>query len=245
MNALIAVSRAIDAVNARLGKSLSWLIVVAVLISAVNALVRKFFGVSANAWLELQWVLFGAVFLLCSPWTLLANEHIRIDIVNAHFPRWLRNTIELVGHTLFLIPLCVLMLVTSWPFFLASAPSRAEFAATFSAFPAVFEAPVSAWLPNLADWWRLFLGLGEQSFNAGGLPQWPAKFLVFAGFAVLLVQAVSELIKRVAIVLGRIPDPHDGKAGHAASSFAADAEEFMAGRPTPEEVSRRARSRVS
>ena len=86
------VSGVIDAINRRIGRWCAWLILAAVAVSAVNATVRKIFDVSSNAWLELQWVLFSAVFLLCAAWTLLDNEHIRIDIVNNLMPRWLRNT---------------------------------------------------------------------------------------------------------------------------------------------------------
>ena len=112
LTALLKFSRLIDAVNLRIGKWLSWLILVAVLVSAANATVRKVFDTSSNAWLELQWVLFSAVFLLCSPWTLLSNEHIRIDIVNNMFPKRLRDAIDIVGHALFLLPLTVIMIIT-------------------------------------------------------------------------------------------------------------------------------------
>src|SRR5436189_4025252 len=98
MARLLALSRTIDAFNSRLGKWLSWLILVVVLISAANATVRKVFDTSSNAWLELQWVLFSIIFLLCSPWTLLSNEHIRIDIVNSMFPKRVRDWIDIVGH---------------------------------------------------------------------------------------------------------------------------------------------------
>lgn len=172
MQALLKLSQGIDAVTRWTGKRLAWLILVAVIISAINAIVRKTFDVSSNSWLELQWVLFGIVFLLCSPWTLLDNEHIRIDIVNNLFSRRVRNVVDLVGHIFFLIPLCVVMLVTGGPFFVRS-----------------YE-------------------INEQSGNAGGLPQWPAKSLIVIGFALLLAQAISELIKRVAVMRGVIPDPH-------------------------------------
>src|ERR1051326_1704083 len=118
--ALLPVSRSIDALNLRIGKWVSWLILAMVLISATNATVRKVFDTSSNAWLELQWVLFSMVFLLCSPWTLLANEHIRIDIVNNMLPKQVRNVIDVVGHALFLLPLSLLMAVTGLPFFTRS-----------------------------------------------------------------------------------------------------------------------------
>lgn len=172
MNRLLKVSRVIDAFNLRIGKVLSWLILVAVLVSAGNAVVRKAFDTSSNAWLELQWVLFSVVFLLCASWTLLANEHIRIDIVNNLFPQKLRNWIDVVGHLFFLLPLAVVMVITGIPFFLASAR------------------------------------VNEQSFSAGGLPQWPAKSLIMIGFGLLALQGISELIKRVAVMRGLIADPH-------------------------------------
>ena len=99
---------------------MAWLILAAVLVSALNATVRKIFDTSSNSWLELQWVLFSIVFLLCSPWTLLANEHIRIDIVNNMLPKRLRDSIDVVGHAFFLMPLAIVMIVTSIPFFFRS-----------------------------------------------------------------------------------------------------------------------------
>jgi TRAP-type mannitol/chloroaromatic compound transport system permease small subunit len=176
MQGLLSISRVIDAMNTAIGKAVSWLILVAVIISAGNAVVRKVFNSSSNSWLEAQWYLFGAVFLLCAAWTLLANEHIRIDVVNSHFSRRTRNWIDVVGHALFLIPFCILILIDSWPFFLKS------------------------YLQN------------EQSMNAGGLVVWPAKVLVVIGFALLLIQGFSELIKRIAIMRGELEDVHGG--GH-------------------------------
>jgi len=172
VRALLRLSGVIDAINTLIGRWCAWLILLAVLVSAGNATVRKVFDLSSNSWLELQWILFSAVFLLCAPWTLLENEHIRIDIVNNLLPRWLRNTIEMLGHAFFLLPLAIILLITSVPFFLRS------------------------------------VEINEQSGNAGGLPQWPAKSLVMIGFALLLAQGVSELIKRIAIIRGLIPDPH-------------------------------------
>jgi TRAP-type mannitol/chloroaromatic compound transport system permease small subunit len=120
LKALLPLTRVIDAFNTWLGKRLAWLILAAVIVSAVNATIRKVFDTSSNSWLELQWVLFSIVFLLCSPWTLLANEHIRIDIVNNLLPKWLRDTIDAVGHAFFLLPLAFIMIITGIPFFLRS-----------------------------------------------------------------------------------------------------------------------------
>ncbi len=172
MQSLLKMSRGIDAFTRWTGKRLAWLILVAVVVSTLNAIVRKIFDTSSNSWLELQWVLFSIVFLLCSSWTLLDNEHIRIDIVNNLLPKRVRDIIDVIGHAFFLMPLTVIMIITGVPFFLRS-----------------FE-------------------INEQSGNAGGLPQWPAKSLIMIGFALLLVQGISELIKRIAVMRGLIPDPH-------------------------------------
>jgi TRAP-type mannitol/chloroaromatic compound transport system permease small subunit len=104
----------------QIGRWCAWAILLAVAVSAINAVVRKAFDMSSNAWLELQWVLFSVVFLLCASWTLRDNEHIRIDIVNNLLPRWLRNTIELIGHAFFLLPLAIVLVVTGVPFFIKS-----------------------------------------------------------------------------------------------------------------------------
>jgi TRAP-type mannitol/chloroaromatic compound transport system permease small subunit len=172
LQSLLKMSRGIDAFTKWTGKRLAWLILVAVVVSAINAIIRKTFDTSSNSWLELQWVLFSIVFLLCSSWTLLDNEHIRIDIVNNMMPKKVRDSIDVIGHVFFLMPLCVVMIITGVPFFLRS--------------------------------WQI----NEQSGNAGGLPQWPAKSLIMIGFALLLVQGISELIKRIAVMRGLIPDPH-------------------------------------
>jgi len=187
LKALLPATRIVDATTTWIGKRLAWLIVAAILVSAINATVRKLFDTSSNAWLELQWVLFSIVFLLCSPWTLLANEHIRIDIVNNQLPTRVRNIIELVGHAFFLLPLTIVMILTGVPFFLVS------------------------------------YGQNEQSLNAGGLPQWPSKGLIAIAFAFLMIQGLSELVKRVAIMRDLIPDPHANQK----SSLETEAEEII------------------
>jgi TRAP-type mannitol/chloroaromatic compound transport system permease small subunit len=117
LQSLLKLSRSIDAFTKWTGKRLAWLILVAVVVSALNAIIRKTFDTSSNSWLELQWVLFSIVFLLCSPWTLLDNEHIRIDIVNNLLPKQVRNTIDIIGHAFFLMPLTIVMIITGVPFF--------------------------------------------------------------------------------------------------------------------------------
>jgi TRAP-type mannitol/chloroaromatic compound transport system permease small subunit len=120
MTALLRLSRIIDAVNEWIGKTAAWAIVVAVLVSAINAVIRRSFGVSSNAWLELQWYLFGAVFMLCAAWTLRVNEHIRIDIISANLSKPGRDRIDLIGHLFFLFPFVALMLYLSFPYFINS-----------------------------------------------------------------------------------------------------------------------------
>jgi TRAP-type mannitol/chloroaromatic compound transport system permease small subunit len=171
MKGLLGISRAIDAASGHVGRCVSWLIVVAALVSAGNAITRKIFDISSNAWLELQWWLFAAVFLLAAPWTLALNEHIRIDIVNNMLPQWLKNAIEVVGHIFFLLPSAALILATSWAYFFTSYAQN------------------------------------EQSPNAGGLPQWPIKALIPIAFALLFIQGLSELAKRVAIIRGEMSEP--------------------------------------
>jgi TRAP-type mannitol/chloroaromatic compound transport system permease small subunit len=118
--ALLQLSRTIDWINERVGKTAAWAIVIAILVSAINAIIRRIFGVSSNAWLELQWYLFGATFMLCAAWTLRVNEHIRIDIISNKLTKRGRDRIDLMGHLLFLLPFVALMLYLSFPYFIRS-----------------------------------------------------------------------------------------------------------------------------
>ncbi|MER1940437.1 MULTISPECIES: TRAP transporter small permease subunit [unclassified Castellaniella] len=120
MNALLALSRLIDAINRRVGRAVTWLILLAVLVSATNATVRKVFNVSSNAWLELQWYLFGGVFLLAAGYTLLKNEHVRVDVLASHLSRRTQLLIEIFGVVFFLLPMATLIMWLSWPFFMDS-----------------------------------------------------------------------------------------------------------------------------
>jgi TRAP-type mannitol/chloroaromatic compound transport system permease small subunit len=120
MNLLLAISRAIDKTNALIGRSVAWLILIAVLVSAGNAVSRKAFAISSNAFLELQWYLYGAAFMLAAAYTLLRNEHVRIDVVSSLLPARIRNWIDLFGHIFFLSPFVFAMAYLSWPFFLSS-----------------------------------------------------------------------------------------------------------------------------
>jgi TRAP-type mannitol/chloroaromatic compound transport system permease small subunit len=178
MGAFLSLSRGIDAVTALVGRWIYWLVLAAVLVSAGNAIIRKLFSISSNAWLELQWYLFGAVFMLAAAYTLQRNEHIRIDIVSNLLPKRGRDWIDVVGHALFLLPLCVLM------------------------------------IRELTPWVIAGIRTGEMSANAGGLVLWPARLVILLGFVLLLLQGISELIKRIAVMRGIIEDPHAHRDSH-------------------------------
>ena len=175
---LLRVCAGIDWLNERISKLVYWLVLGAVLVSSGNALARYTFNASSNAWLELQWYMFSTIFFLCAAYTLRCNEHIRIDIVASRLSQRTRDWIDICGHMLFLLPLCVLMLYESWPYFITS------------------------WVNN------------EVSANAGGLIRWPARLLIVIGFAMLLLQWFSELVKRIAAMRGLIPEPYDTKSSH-------------------------------
>ncbi len=171
MHALIKISAAIDTLNERVGRVAIWAILAAVLVSTLNAVVRKAFNVSSNAFLELQWYLFSATVLLCAGYTLLRNEHVRIDVIVGRFSKRVQNWIDVFGIVFFLLPMTCLVLWLSWPVFVSSFVS------------------------------------GEHSSSAGGLIVWPARLLVPLGFALLTLQGLSELIKRIAFLRGLIADP--------------------------------------
>ena len=179
MNAMLALSRAIDAITERVGRVVYWLVLIVVLISASNAIVRKLFNYSSNAYLEIQWYLFSVIFLFGAGYTLLRNEHVRIDIIAGRLSPRAQNWIDVVGIVLFLWPMSFVIMWLSWPLFVDS------------------------------------LARHEVSSNAGGLLIWPARLMMPIGFALLIMQSVSELIKRIAFLRGRIPDPlqkHGGKS---------------------------------
>jgi len=174
---LLSFSRAIDRLNEQVGRWVSWLVLAAVLISAVNASARKAFSLTSNAFLEVQWYLFAAVFLLASGYTLLRQEHVKIDVVLGRFSRRTQVKVEIFGFVFFLLPFVLAVVVLVWPL--------------------VAKAFVT----------------GEMSSNAGGLIRWPVYALVPAGFLLLGLQTLSELVKRVAFLQGLGPDPADkGKA---------------------------------
>ena len=171
MSALLAFSRAIDALNNLVGKLTMWLVLAAVLISAGNAIMRKAFNIGSNAFLEIQWYLFAAVFMLGAGYVLLKNAHVRIDFIANRLSQRTNAIIDMVGMLVVTIPLAFIMIDLGWPLF------------------------YQAWVS------------GETSQNAGGLIRWPVWLTLPLGFALLALQAVSELIKRLAFLTGAREHP--------------------------------------
>ena len=187
MAGLLGLSRGIDRANELIGRWISWAILLAILVSAGNAIIRKSFNMSSNAWLELQWYLFGAAFMLAAAYTLKQNEHIRIDIVYGLFSRRKQHWIDLFGHVFFLMPFSILMIYYFVP------------------------------------WVTLSYRSGEVSSSAGGLILWPAKSLLLIGFALLALQGVSEIIKKIAIMSGAMEDPTPFISAHEQAELDAKA----------------------
>jgi TRAP-type mannitol/chloroaromatic compound transport system permease small subunit len=168
---LLTLSRLIDRCSEFIGRWVAWLVLAAVLISAANAIVRKAFNTSSNAYLEIQWYLFAAVFLLAAGYTMLRQGHVKIDVVSGRFSKRTQIWIEVIGLVFFVLPLVFTVIQLSWPLV------------------------VKAYVMN------------EYSSNAGGLIRWPVFALLPLGFLLIGIQAVSELIKRIAFLKGLIPDP--------------------------------------
>lgn len=171
MQALLKFSKAVDWLNTQIGKYVIWLILASTVISGVNAAVRKGFNFSSNAFLEVQWYLFAAAFLLAAGYTLLNKEHVKIDVISSRLSKRAQIWIDVIGFTLFLTPVCLAILWYGTPFFLQGFRS------------------------------------GEMSSNAGGLIRWPVYLMMPLGFALLMLQGFSELIKRIAFLKGLIEDP--------------------------------------
>ena len=188
MAPLLSLSRLIDRFTSWVGRWVAWLVLAAVLISAINAAVRKLFNTSSNAYLEIQWYLFAAVFLLAAGYTLMRQEHVKIDVISSRFSKRTQIWIDIVGLTLFVLPLVVTVVRLSLPLVIRA-----------------YE-------------------MNEYSQNAGGLIRWPVFAILPLGFFLLGIQAVSELIKRIAFLRGLIPDPtQKGQAKSAEEELA----EFM------------------
>ena len=182
MSFLLALSRFIDSINEKIGNGVSWALLISVLICTGNAIVRYTFNTSSNAWLEIQWYLFAAMFLLATSYTLRRNEHVRIDVIAGRFSKRTQVWIDIIGFLVFLLPMSTIILYYAVPYALLSMQNQ------------------------------------EVSSNAGGLIVWPAKALIPIGFLQLTAQGVSELIKRIGYLQGKV-----------------DASEFEKHAATPEE----------
>ena len=168
----MSLSRQIDRLNETIAEAVSWALLAAVIICAGNALMRYIFNYSSNAWLEIQWYLYAAMFMLASAYTLRRDEHVRIDVVVGRLSKRTQVWIDLLGFLIFLLPICLLILWYGVPYALMSIESQ------------------------------------EMSSNAGGLIVWPAKVLLPLGFALIVLQGISEIIKRIAFLTGR-SDGHE------------------------------------
>lgn len=171
MPLLLKLSGLIDGLSRWVGKWVIWLILASTVISAINAVVRKAFNISSNAYLEVQWYLFAAAFLLAAGYTLLNHEHVRIDVLSGRLPKRAQIWIDVLGYLFFFFPVCAAVLYFGMPFVLQAYHS------------------------------------GEISSNAGGLIRWPVYAMMPLGFALLLLQGISEFIKRIAFLQGLIDDP--------------------------------------
>ncbi len=210
---LLQLARAIDRLTAAIGRWVSWAIVASILVSAVNAIVRKLFDMSSNAWLEAQWYLFGLTFMLASAWTLQRREHIRIDIVSNRLPKSVRHSIELIGHLVFLLPFVTLMVILGWAIFGRSVVNDSvawhDAGGFFGELSLVLDR-LSAGIGTSLTGGR---GQWEHSGNTEGLPLWPAYLFILVGFALLFLQGLAETIKHMAVMRGLLPEP-SGSGGH-------------------------------
>ena len=171
MQALLAISRGIAWITEKLGHALCWLLLAAVVISTVNAITRKAFSLSSNAYLEAQWYLFAVIFMIGAGYVFLHDQHVRIDVLSSKLKRRTQVWIDVVGIVVFLLPLCVFVIWTSLPSVMTAIQTR------------------------------------EVSASPGGLIRWPVQLLIPVGFSILLIQCISELIKRTAFLTGHRNEP--------------------------------------
>jgi TRAP-type mannitol/chloroaromatic compound transport system permease small subunit len=171
MNTLLCLSRFVDSINERIGKAAAWLVLAAVVICTVNAMVRYAVNMSSNAWLEIQWYLNAAMFLLVAAYALKRNDHVRIDVISGRLSPRTHAWIDIFGGLLALLPVVLIIMWYSWP--------------------------------SLVNSYQI----GEHSSDPGGLIRWPVRLLIPVSFALLALQGISEIIKRIAFLKGLIPDP--------------------------------------
>jgi TRAP-type mannitol/chloroaromatic compound transport system permease small subunit len=166
MRPLLALSATIDQINEKIGYVCNILILLACLVSAVNAMIRYAFSMSSNGWLELQWYMFAIIVMFGASYTFRRNEHVRVELLYLYLSERGQLWLDLICTLVFLIPTCLLLAYLSWPFFMQA------------------------------------YSVNEYSPNAGGLIRWPIKFVIPAGFVLLALQGLSEVIKRAAALRG-------------------------------------------
>jgi TRAP-type mannitol/chloroaromatic compound transport system permease small subunit len=170
MRLLLSFSALVDALNEKIGNVCNWLVLLACIVSAGNAMVRYAYDMSSNAWLEIQWYMFAVIVMLGASYTMKRNEHVRVDIFYMTLSRRGQLWVDILGTLVFLLPTCTILAWLSWPFFMQS------------------------------------FNVNEHSSNAGGLLRWPIKLVLPLGFALVALQGLSELIKRVAFLNGYAVD---------------------------------------
>lgn len=168
MRPLLAISNAIDQLNEKIGYICNLLVLLACLVSAINAMIRYAFSYSSNGWLELQWYMFALLVMFGASYTFRRNEHVRVELLYLYLSERGQLWLDLIVTLFFLIPTCLLLAYLSWPFFMQS------------------------------------YSVNEMSANAGGLLRWPVKFAIPAGFVMLALQGLSEVIKRAAALQGYV-----------------------------------------
>ena len=170
MRLLLSFSTLVDALNEKIGNVCNWLVLLACVVSAGNAMVRYAYDTSSNAWLEIQWYMFAVIVMFGASYTMKRNEHVRVDLLYMNLGRRGQLWIDILGTLIFLLPTCTILAWLSWPFFMQS------------------------------------FNVNEGSSNAGGLLRWPIKLVLPVGFALVALQGLSELIKRVAFLNGYAVD---------------------------------------
>lgn len=193
MQALLKFSRGVDWLNSLVGRCLIWLILASTVISGINAIVRKVLHTSSNAYLEVQWYLFAASFLLAAGYTLLQGEHVKVDVIASRLSKRTQIWIDIFGFVFFLTSMSLAILWFGTPFVIQA------------------------------------IQTGEMSGNAGGLVRWPVYLMIPLGFGLLLLQGMSELIKRIAFLKGLIDDPTAKKGEKTAEQDLAEALRGLAG----------------
>jgi len=166
MRGLLGFADAVDRISEGIGQALKWLVLLSSLVSAGNALVRYTLHTSSNAWLEIQWYMFGAMFLLAAGYALKYDEHVRVDVFFSRMSPRTQAWVDVVGGVLFLLPAAIVIVWMSIPMVVNS---------------------IRIW---------------EHSSDAGGLLRWPIKIMIPIGFALLAVQGVAEIIKKIAVLRG-------------------------------------------